>query len=309
MTMKSKYKEDLLSRFWDYRNANFDEHEKLFDKQVDSEHSRPPVFVKKHLYRNVLVSGRDLDIEVCKTISPEQRHRWFGSMKSSQALAQSVFGNLKYHNKLHVLEDLLGDDGKPLFIYKDIPDCKLEYKLDNVSKQGDKKCNILGEEMGRSTSIDVFFPANFQVAVECKMTEEKIGECSKFEHDKDCYLTRKGIHYWNYIPKLFNWTIPSTCNECEFRKTYQLVRNILAVCVQPTGELSYDTGHAVMLYDERNPKFQDDKDAMNAWIKTKNALKYPNLLQQCTWQQLTQALRKDQDLVWLTDGMMEKYGL
>lgn len=48
-------------------------------------------------------------------IPPNEQHKWFRSMNSSQALAQSVFGNLAIHGCLEVFSDLLDDDGIPLF--------------------------------------------------------------------------------------------------------------------------------------------------------------------------------------------------
>jgi len=42
-------------------------------------------------------------------------HKWFRSMTSSQALAPSVFANLKWHGKLGLLADLRGVDRLPVF--------------------------------------------------------------------------------------------------------------------------------------------------------------------------------------------------
>ena len=44
------------------------------------------------------------------------------------------------------------------------------------------------------------------------------------------------------------------------RTTYQLVRNVLAVCVRSEKDnRDFKNGHAVLLYDERNPAFADNK--------------------------------------------------
>jgi len=81
-----------------------------------------------------------------------------------------------------------------------------------------------------------------------------------------------------------------------------------AACVQQDGKLDYKNGHAVLLYDERNPTFQPGGDGLVAWQNVRDALKYPSLLKKCTWQQVIASIRCEPALKWLTDSLREKYG-
>ncbi|MHB1455399.1 MAG: PGN_0703 family putative restriction endonuclease [Armatimonadota bacterium] len=318
--VKTKYDQILLERFWKYRENRFINQDHLFDKPLTSKHDRPPVFNKEDASQNVIVKSYSYNNQVLNAIKPYQRHRWFGSMKSSQVLAQSVFSNLQYHNKLHILKGLTGDDDQPLFIRNLSPKCSMEFEVD-----------YLGEQSGRGTNVDVFFNGDYRVAVECKIAETEIGSCSRprqesgaddycngsYSHqhkgDERCSLTAKGIEYWKHIPDLFTLDSAADYDTCPLRETYQLVRNILAACVQsksgPTPDMV--NGHAVLLYDDRNPEFHDCcGKGMNAWQNTKDALKpeFKHLLQKCTWQELVAELRTDPELKWLTDELNEKYG-
>ena len=81
-----------------------------------------------------------------------------------------------------------------------------------------------------------------------------------------------------------------------------------AACVQRDGNLDYKNGHTVLLYDERNPAFQLGRDGLVAWQNVRDALKYPSLLEKCTWQQVIAPIRREPELKWLTDSLREKYG-
>ena len=78
------------------------------------------------------------------TLPRKERHRYFGSLRSSQALAQSVFGNLIAAGKVALLEGLETDEGLPAF-FDGVGEARLqlEYAVDH-----------LGEP--RSTSIDLW---------------------------------------------------------------------------------------------------------------------------------------------------------
>jgi hypothetical protein len=242
-------------------------------------------------------------------------------MASSQALTQSVFGNLIVYEKLHCLRSLTGDDGEPLFV-RDAShsrQCQLEFEVD-----------YLGEKSRGRTSIDVLFNGSYRIAVECKLSETEVGSCSRARLRPDepsfaaqfcdgryavqrgrgsrCSLTEIEVKYWSYIPLILNWSAEIDHAPCPLNSTYQLVRNLLAVCVDRTGSVSLDSGHVVLLYDERNLAFQRKGGGITAWEKVRAALKKPTLMQNCTWQAVVGCLRKEESLNWLTHGLAEKYG-
>lgn len=282
-----------------------------FYKTLDSQSAKLntkyslPVFINHN--DNILLKSQH------DTLQPIKLHPLFGSMNSSQALTLSVFGNLQ-RDKLSILKDLISDEKKPLFIPADMTDCKIEYELPYLQQKVGKPRNILGEETGHGTSIDVFFSGSSSIAVECKFTEEEIGTCSCCGKGEGCYLIQVGIRYWDYIQTLFKptssfqLTKEPSCDNCPIRDNYQLVRNILAVAIDEYGKTKSNPGHVVMLYDERNPAFYDAGKAMKAWQDTKDALKDHHMLQKCSWQELVTILNKDKELHWLTVKLKEKYG-
>ena len=271
-------------------------------------------------------AARDEIEAVLSAIPAGMYHQWFRSMTSSQALAQSVFANLRWHGKLGLLADLRGEDRLPIFpsgvvrpryTWSAAPGLELEYHV-----------NYLGEP--RPTSVDVLFGDNYRVAVECKLSEVEIGSCSRpelgpsdsnYETDhcdgaytcqrgrsERCALTERGIAYWRYIPGLLTGPADADMRTCPLRSTYQLVRNILAACVRSDGTLD-QAGHAVLLYDGRNPDFAEGGQGHEAWQAVHSALKNPVLLRRCTWQELAACLRQDAELDWLTGALRNKYGL
>lgn len=313
MSDYNTYKQEVVNRFWEFKNKNYADNNDLFESQYVSE-KRPPVFKRKMGYMNVIVNkdlSEDVRQNVLSQIPRKSWHKWFTSMTSSQALTHSVFGNLKILNRLELLANITGEDGKQIFLgsINNDQNCKLEYEV-----------KYLGEP--RPTTIDVFFDRDFRVTVECKLSEYEIGPCSSGRNKKDCdgkYNAKKGqsercvkstrgIKYWKYIPMLFKWSAELDHNPCPLLDTYQLVRNVLAACVQRDGKLDYENGHAVLLYDERNPAFHPGGDGLIAWQQVRDALIYPSLLQKCTWQQVVASIRCEPELKWLTDSLCEKYG-
>ncbi|MBU2577538.1 hypothetical protein KKA69_01770 [Patescibacteria group bacterium] len=281
---------------WKYKHKRFKNHVGAFGKG-------PPVFLKNKAQNNVIVKEkRD---EVLATMPKEERHKWFRSMKSSQALTQSVFGNLIVLKKLELLKNIKRNN-KPLFFdgHKKVT---LEYKVDYLKEE-------------RSTRVDVFFDGPHGVAVECKLTEREIGPCStgvKKEHGCDgsysedtCWKTKNGVQYWKHVPELFRWTKQEYYEECPLLLNYQLIRNVLAACVKD-GKASPKNGHAVLLYDESNPEFQECGKARKSFNDVRSHLKpgCGQILQECTWQEVMKALREGSELNWLTDEIYEKYGI
>jgi len=124
-----------------------------------------------------------------------------------------------------------------------------------------------------------------------------------------CSLTNIGVAYWQYVPDLFTWQRDVDHRPCPLKKNYQLVRNILAACVRDDGTAVPEAGHVVLIYDARNPAFQEGGQGDEAYDTTKAALHDPTRLRKCSWQRITDHLRKKREFAWLTEQLAQKYGL
>jgi len=318
----TEYKADLNQRYWKYRKVRFPNGERYFERPY-AQDGRPPVFVRDESWRNIIVNlnANQKEIDRLLALVPDgEKHKWFGSMNSSQALAQSVLGNLAAHDLLYCLSEIKCDEGIDLFGKAKVsPDnFALEYKID-----------YLGEP--RRTSLDGHLSGDYQVAIECKFTEAEVGTCSRprlttvdsnyekahcdgtysiqREREKRCPLTDSGILYWQYVPYLFKWKSDSDISPCPLNKNYQLVRNVLAAGVKPNGNVSLGNGHVVLIYDKRNPSFQNNGDGLIAYTETREALREPMMLRKCSWQRIVLYLRDNNLLSWLTENLDLKYGL
>jgi hypothetical protein len=317
------YLASLVSTMWNYRSAEFG-NQAIFDRNERST-ARPPVFLKEHAVLNVVVPQHNeprLTADIRRTLPARKRHRHFASMKSSQALAQSVFGFLMSANRLSLLEGLRADDGEIAFFSSAPPSerAALERSVD-----------WLGEP--RSTDVDFFCDGAERVAVECKFAEDGVGTCSRpdlkpgidSDFDSDycdgsysiqrarktrCSLTEKGIAYWRHIPNLFRWSNDQDYSHCPLRSTYQLTRNVLAACTSPIGaDLRSENSHALLVYDSRNPAFQDNGDGMAAWQKVRSALRCQEQIRRCSWQRLIGHLQQETSIAGLIERLRAKYGL
>lgn len=315
----SDYRNDLYRRFWDYRRERFAGADDRFDDKY-SEGNSPPVFKKEHASENVLVKPDAGEEEKRRVRAEIPRHRWFRSMASSQALTQSVFANLKYYGKMGLLEDIRDVEGRPIFSNGPVSGykCILEYKVSYLREP-------------RSTNVDAFLDGEYRVAIECKLSEADVGNCSRpglsanddnYERghcdgnyarqrgrSERCSLTNIGVKYWQYVPDLFNWAAGEDLVPCPLKDTYQIVRNVLAACVRGDGKLYPERGHAVLLHDERNPAFREGGAGWNAYYAVKESLKNNNVLRRCAWQGITARLSADDELSWLAEGLSLKYGL
>ncbi|NLX98931.1 MAG: hypothetical protein GXY83_22525 [Rhodopirellula sp.] len=312
------YLNDLVTCLWQYRKAAFAGQDALFDR-CQREGHRPPVFNWRDAIHNVLLapSLSDLQQSAVRGMLPaSRRHRWFQSMRSSQALAQTVFGNLAVSGSLACLSHVTSDCGNYPFAGLDAenPAVELEYQVDH-----------LGEDPRRCTSIDVVLRGKRHVYVECKLAEDGVGGCSRprladqdpdhcngnYEHQMGrqvrCALTARGIGYWQYIPGLFGWNdidqVP-----CPIRCSYQLVRTVLAACVRADGRIQTEGRSVVLLVDKRNPAFQRDGDGRRAFDAVHAALRNPEILHWCTWQDVVQAMRQKAGLIGFADEVHDKYG-
>jgi len=226
---------------------------------------------------------------------------------------------LKIYSALHILSELKDDEGLDLFGKAQITsgNFEMEYKVD-----------YLGEP--RPTSLDGYVSGDYQIAIECKLSEIKVGPCSRpglkptdssYESEScdgnftikpprtaRCPLIQRKILYWQYVPSLFKWKNNSDNIPCPLNKNYQLVRNVLAAGVKD-GTVSTKNGHAILIYDKRNPAFQFEGDGENAYLETKRALQDPTMLRKCSWQRIVQHMREKDILPWLTGNLALKYGL
>jgi len=315
------YRKGMIERFWSYQKQHFPAWQDYFERKKGSD-GRPPVFLKEAADLNVLMELGVSDVRgkvLLNEISRSDRHRWFRSMSSSQALAQSVFGNLKLYDRLDLLSDLTDESGEPLFgkVVLNPASFKLEYAVD-----------YLGEP--RRTSLDALIDGNYRVAVECKLTEQEVGQCSRPKLKENgpnyeqccngtysiqkgrksrCSLTEIGVKYWDYIPRVFKWRDNIDLDPCPVCKNYQLIRNVLSICVSRDFTLSLDNGHVVLIYDERNPAFNLGGYGFKAYEQTREALIEPRLLKRCSWQQIASRIRSVGGLSWLAEGLEKKYGI
>ncbi len=312
------YKAGLNRRYWEYQKSQFSNGN--FFERPYAQDGRPPVFITSESWRNIIINLTASQQEIDKLLSlvPEKKkHKWFRSMNSSQALAQSIFGNLAINNSLQYLTEIKDDEGQDLFGKAQISsdNFEMEYEVD-----------YLGEREPRPTSLDGYVSGDYRIAIECKFTEAEVGTCSrprsKLEskhcngtysiqgaRKERCSLTEIGVLYWRYAPRLFKWKNDSDLNPCPLNKTYQLARNILAVGVKPDRTVSFNNGHVLLIYDERNPAFQQGGNGLIAYTKTLTELQEPTMLRKCSWQRIVQHLREKNILSWLTENLALKYGL
>ena len=306
------YVDQLVVRMHSYAHERFDA--ALFETGRDPH--RPPVFLAEHATSNLLLPpDADLASSVVKMVPVSARHRWFRSMKSSQALTQSVFGALAATGHLAALGALTAECGRSAFT--ETPNL-LHMTLE-------QHVNWLGEP--RPTSIDVYLErSQYRIAVECKLSESVFGACSRPRLPRDnpsycdgtytvqhgrrtrCALTEIGVQYWQHAPAVFNWNPDIDHSPCPLAWTYQLVRNVLAATVRKD-RVETASGHALIIYDERNPAFWPGGDARSAYDAVCKALRHPCLLRTVSWQRVIDQLSAAGDLRWLVDGLEAKYGL
>ena len=321
MSAYRNYVSELIQQFWDFVDVELN---------VDQNHlesykrkpQRPPVFRRDYASENILISpDTDADTRnaIVSTLPIGERHRYFASMRSSQALAQSVFGNLAARGSLGLLNGLSSEEGLPAFgIDLERTSMRLEYNVTH-----------LGEP--RPTSIDVWFDSGCRIAVECKLTEPEFGTCSRPKlqqgiddnYDQDycdgtytqqrgresrCSLSEIGVDYWAYIPEILNWNNDQDISPCVLRNTYQLIRNLLAACVRENGTVDSEGSYALIIYDSSNPAFHTGGLARKQLAAARTALKVPDMLRSLSWQSLVGHLESSGELTWLTGQLRAKYG-
>jgi len=319
----TRFRRDLIKRFWAYQQNAYPDWERYSDARGPS--SRPPVFRKDAASHNVLVSpGADCEAHqnILSMINLSARHRWFGSMNSSQALAQSVLGNLAVGDHLGCLREVQSDEGLPILANAPI-------SSSNLSMEHQVHC--LGEPRPTELDAHLHLAGGYQIAIECKFTEAEMGTCSRprltpkhanFGRDycdgsyrrqgarqARCSLAARGVLYWRYTPEVFTWRGDQDHDGCPLRRNYQLVRNVLAVAVCDDGRVDLGQGHVLLIYDERNPAFGVNGEAYRSYCETRQALHCDEMLRKCSWQRIIRAMRRQGILSWLTEQLALKYGL
>lgn len=319
MQSMSNYRAGLNRRFWQYQETNFPAWGGIFE-EPKGDGKRPPVFDGGG-WSNILIDPAATPDEKdrVQTMLPYgTRHRWFGSMTSSQALAQSVFANLFEYGYLERLAQIQSDEGLPILVLAEDPIPPYRFSMETGVR-------YLRER--RPTRLDVCISGKYVNAIECKFTEAAFDICSRprakrngvpvcdgsYPLDDDrkekCRLARAGGLYWHYIPMLFKWDGVGDLDACPLTKFDQLVRNVLAAGIKPDRTVSTTGGHALLIYDNRNPAFQEGGAAFLAYEETRCALREPAMLRKCSWQAITQYMRDEGILPWLTDALRGKYGL
>ena len=281
---------------------------------------RPPVLAGKFREKNVLVPpyNESKARDIRNVIPFDRRHQRFGSLKSSQALTQSVFGALHSFGRLDLLQDVRAECGRPAFFNN-----HLGWTLDF-----EHEVRCLGEKPRGRTSVDVLLSGpEERIAIECKFTEDKFGCCSRPSLSTDntdycngkyqvqrqrhsrCTLTEIGIRYWEHLPHLFDWPADRDHVPCPFKDVYQLARNALVAALTPDGKPNRTVGHALVVYDARNPGFRGGGEAERQWNQAIATCRMPGLLRRLSWQRLMTTSACVPELKYLVDGVREKYGI
>ena len=278
---------------------------------------RPPVVSPTSPSLNLMLPR---DEEMARTIEAEitasSRHRHFRSFRSSQAMAQSVFGAFKAAGRLDLLSQVQAECGRPAF-GKTTTETTLSMEVD---------VRTLGEP--RPTQLDVHLATDsYRVAVECKFCEVGFGTCSRvqahptetplcdgtYSHQQGrrtrCALSEIGVSYWEFIPAVFDWSATRDMSPCPLLPTYQIVRNILAAVVDEDGRVDPSSGHAVFIYDGRNPAYELGGAADAQLRQAAAACKVPGAIRRVTWQELMRACSGSTDLRWLPEAMKVKHGI
>lgn len=314
----NSYLKNLNWRYWEYQEENFQTWENYFDKP-NNDFDRVPVFQRTKAHFNIIMNPDYSEYErerITKLIDNIEKHRWFPSMNSSQALTMNILGNLYISNKIDDLLDLQCDEGESFLEIGKISKDQIEFE---------KKINYLGER--RKSSIDVFISGHHQIAIECKYTERKFGSCSsptykkvhpnycdgnfyeREEQKERCPKSKAKALYWDYIPLFFDWEKDGEISHCPLDQNYQLVRTILSAAMRQEDSSSYPNGHAVLIYDNRNPESLPGGKMYKAYTETKQALFDPRMLRKISWQRIVNRMRGEKSLSWLTTQLYEKYGL
>ena len=308
----TQYERTLRDRLWAWSDAHHPTHLDGGDRE-----SRPPVLSRQYRYENlILPPDRDKAEQVLLAVPYAKRHRWFGSLKSSQAIAQSVFGAIQAFDALDFLTDVKAECGGAAFgKRRDGWTLELEHEVRGLQEPRRTSVDMLAERPG------------YRAAVECKLTEREFGRCSRPRLDPDaaehcdgsyrvqhgrrtrCALTELGIRYWELIQELFEWPAGRNHQPCPFGETYQIGRNALAATLGQDGRVDTTRGHVLLVYDARNPEFGPGGQAQRQWKTAEGACRVPGVVRRTTWQGVSETIREAKELEYLAKELQEKYGI
>jgi hypothetical protein len=303
----------LLKTWWHYANIRQD-----VDLDGLKRAGRPPVVALQRPSLNLMLprDNKAMERAIETEIPVANQHRHFRSFRSSQAMAQSVFGALKAAGRLDLLSQVPAECGRPAF-EKTTPETIMSMEVD---------VQTLREP--RPTQLDVLLETGtYRVAVECKFCESGFGTCSRVRSNASepslcdgtysqqqgrrtrCALTEVGVSYWEFIPVVFDWNSLQDMSPCPLLPTYQIVRNILAALVDADGQVSSSNGHAVFVYDGRNPAYKLGGAADMQLRQAAAACRIPGAMRRVTWQEVVRACAGSADLTWLSEAMKDKHGI
>lgn len=246
------------------------------------------------------------------------RHRYFRSFRSSQALCQAVFGAVVTAGFLPQLGGLQAECGRPAFFSEG---------EDGWAATPEYQARQLGEP--RPSSIDVLLSlGRRRVAVECKFTEGDFGSCSRTDPQKyrppvlcdgsysrqfgrqhRCSLAEKNIKYWAFAPLLFDWDASVDLRPCPLNETYQLARNAMVATCEASGSFMADMGFVTIIYDKRNPAFQQGGRAFHQLELARSSSRYEGMFRLLSWQRLCGQLASHERFTWLLDAISAKHGI
>src|SRR4051812_1748249 len=128
------YGASLVDQFKSYQQLRFAARMEFFERG----RSGSVVFSREHRDNNVPIPPFATDVErarILGLVPLQKRHRHFGSMRSSQALAQSVFGTIDVFGRLPLLVGIRAECGRPAF----------GHRLDGTTLELEKEITTLGE--------------------------------------------------------------------------------------------------------------------------------------------------------------------
>ncbi len=313
MGAEPKKHEALLQGVW----WNYAKSFSKGDLDGQSAPGRPPVVSVSKPYLNLMLpSDERMASEIEAEIAATDRHRHFRSFRSSQAMAQSVFGAFKAAGQLELLSQIPAQCGRSAF--------------GNVSQETALSMEVDVQTLNepRPTQLDVCLERDdYRVAVECKFSESEFGICSRVKPQKSetplcdgtytrqqnrqtrCALTEVGVSYWDHIPDLFDWSDKQDLSPCPLLPTYQIVRNVLAAVTNIDGNVDPSNGHAVFVYDGRNPSYKVGGAADVQIRQAASACRVPGLIRRVTWQEIVRICLDSESLIWLAEVMEEKHGI